>query len=98
MLKDGKQSFQQTFHVFSIIKLEKTAVTVRETEYKIFCFIMEFSIFVEICCTEVCLCFTKSVFKGNVTNCSVKIKFLFSLFDIKGNQPVAAGKTIRFVF
>ena len=68
VLKYGNQTFQQAFHIFSIIKLEKAAVTVWEAEYKIFCFVVEFPIFVKICCTEIGLCFTWSVLKRNVTS------------------------------
>lgn len=98
MFKYRNQSFQQAFHVFSIIKLEKNAVTVWETEYKIFCFVMEFPVLVKVGCTEVGLCFTRSVFKGNVTSCFVKIQFFFPLFDIKSDQSVATGEIFIFAF
>ena len=59
---------------------------------------VEFPIFVKICCTEIGLCFTWSVLKRNVTSCFVKIEFFFPLSDVKGNQSVAAGKILVFAF
>ena len=57
VFKHGLQSFQQTFHIFTVIELQVTAIAVRKTENKMLSFIL-MAIFIEYCQSKISLSFT----------------------------------------
>ena len=61
MLKDSYKAFEKALHVLAIIELQVTAVTVRETQYKIFCFMVKLPVLDKISSSEISLPFTRPV-------------------------------------
>ena len=66
VLKYGNQPLQKALHVFPVIKLEKAAVAIWKTEYKILCFVMKPAVFIKISGSKVCLTFAGVMHKRNV--------------------------------
>ena len=66
VLKYGNQALQKALHVFTIIKLEKAAVTEGKTEHKILGFVMKPAVFIKISGSKICLTFAGMMHKRNV--------------------------------
>ena len=96
VFKHCLKSFHQALEVFTIIKLEITAVAEGKAQDKVLGFMMKLSVFIEISVSEVGLSPTRTMVKRNASFFPVKLKLLFLLADIHDYKPVTAVEIFVF--
>ena len=88
VLEHRNQSFQKAFHVFPVVQLEITAVTVGKTEDEVLCLVMQLAVLIEIGYSKIGLCFARMVFERKITLLLLQMEFLFLFGNICGCEAI----------
>ena len=73
IFKHRYQPFQQALHVFTVVELEISTITVGKAENKILCFMMKLTVFIEISISKVNLSLTGMVLKRKISFLVLKV-------------------------
>ena len=93
MLEDINETFEQTFLVFSLERLEITLIAVRKRQIQVFA-VIGLIVFVEFSVAEIPLRFAGNVLQRQMSG-TLPENLLLTFGDIPGHRPVRAGKTFR---